>query len=83
MPDDTAIEGAETLTVTLSSPTNGATLDGSSILTVTIADNDSNAPPRGSGGGGGGGSSDLAWLVALARSVLLARCARGGADRSR
>ena len=50
LPDDTANEGAETLTVTLSSPTDGATLDGSSILTVTIADNDSNGPPRGNSG---------------------------------
>ena len=44
LPDDTTNEGAETLTVTLSSPTNGATLDGSRMLTVTIVDNDSNAP---------------------------------------
>ena len=75
LPDDTTNEGAETLTVTLSSPTNGATLDGSSILTVTIADNDSNAPPR-SNGGGGGGSTDLAWLVALAGTLLISRARR-------
>jgi hypothetical protein len=75
LPDDTATEGVETLTVTLSSPTNGATLDGSSILTVTIADNDSNAPPRGNSGGGGG-SSSLAWLVALACTLLISRARR-------
>ncbi len=65
--------------MTLSSPTNGATLDGSSMLTVTIADNDSNAPPR-SNGGGGGGSTDLAWLVALASTLLISRARRR--DRS-
>jgi hypothetical protein len=69
--DDTAVEGAETLTLTLSSPSNGATIDGSSTLTVTITDNDTNPPPS----GGGGGSTDLVLLCALA-GVLLARAAR-------
>jgi choice-of-anchor B domain-containing protein len=70
--DDTGVEGAETLTVTLSGLTGGATLDGSSTLTVTITDNDVSAPP--SGGGGGGGSSDFV-LLALLAGVLLARFA--------
>jgi choice-of-anchor B domain-containing protein len=68
--DDTSVETAETLTVTLSALTGGATLDGSSTLTVTINDNDTSAPP--SGGGGGGSSSDLV-LLALLAGVLLAR----------
>jgi hypothetical protein len=59
--------------VTLSAPTNGATLDGSSSLTVTIADND--AAPAPSGGGGGGGAIGLAWLALLA-STLLVRSTR-------
>ena len=71
--DDATIEGAENLTVTLSAPTNGATLDGSNMLTVTINDNDTSAPP--SGGGGGGGSTDFV-LLALLAGVLLARGAR-------
>ena len=71
--NDTGVESAETLTVTLSALTGGATLDGSSTLTVTINDNDSPPPPSG-GGGGGGGSSDLVLLAALA-GVLLARFA--------
>jgi choice-of-anchor B domain-containing protein len=71
--DDTNVEGAETFTVTLSTLTGGATLDGSSVLTVTINDNDAAAPP--SGGGGGGGSTDLV-LLALLAGVLLARAAR-------
>jgi choice-of-anchor B domain-containing protein len=71
--DDTGVENAETLTVTLSGLTGGATLDGSSTLTVTINDNDTSAPPSG-GGGGGGGSTDLA-LLALLAGVLLARFA--------
>jgi choice-of-anchor B domain-containing protein len=76
--DDTAVESAETLTVTLSAPTNGATLDGAASLTVTITDNDSNPPPS---GGGGGGAIGLAWLAALA-SALAARRARRGSRRT-
>jgi len=75
--DDVVVEGPETLTVTLSGLTGGATLDGSSTLTVTINDNDSSAPPPtagGGGGGGGGGSSDFP-LLALLTGVLLARFA--------
>ena len=52
----------------------GATLDGSSTLTVTIGDNDTSPPPSAGGGGGGGGPSDLV-LLALLSGVLLARCA--------
>jgi choice-of-anchor B domain-containing protein len=73
--DDTAVEGAETLTVTLSAPTNGATLDGVSLLTVTINDNDTNPPPAPPPSGGGGGSTDLV-LLALLASVLVAARAR-------
>ncbi len=69
--DDTSVEGAETLNVTLSTLTGGSTLDGSSTLAVSIADNDSNPPP--SAGGGGGGPTDLVLLTLLA-GVLLARC---------
>src|SRR6185503_2277738 len=71
--DDTGVEGVEALTLTLSALTGGATLDGSSTLTVTINDNDTRAPPSG-GGGGGGGSSDVV-LLALLAGVLLARFA--------
>jgi choice-of-anchor B domain-containing protein len=66
--NDTVVEGAETLTLMLSAPTNGATLDGSSTLTVTIDDNDS-APVR----SGGGGSTDLGLLALLASALLAAR----------
>jgi choice-of-anchor B domain-containing protein len=68
--DDTSVESAETLTLTLSGLTGGATLDGSSALIVTINDNDMSAPPS----GGGGGSSDFV-LLALLAGVLLARFA--------
>jgi hypothetical protein len=73
--DDTAVENPETVTVTLSSPTNGATIDGSSSLTVTITDNDAAPPPSRGGGGGGGGAIGLAWLALLA-STLLAKSTR-------
>lgn len=42
--DDTLVEGTETFTVTLSSPTGGATLGSPAAATVSIADNDS--PPQ-------------------------------------
>lgn len=42
--DDTAVESAETMTVTLTAPTGGAML-GASSATGTINDNDSAAPP--------------------------------------
>jgi choice-of-anchor B domain-containing protein len=71
--DDTGVESAETFTVTLSSLTGGAVLDGSSTLTVTITDNDASAPPTGGGGGGGGGGSTDLVLLALLAGVLLAR----------
>jgi choice-of-anchor B domain-containing protein len=69
--DDTLVEGAETLTVTLSSPTNGATIDGASSLTVTITDNDTSTAPARSGGGGG--AIGLAWLALLAITLLATR----------
>ncbi|MBX3671555.1 MAG: hypothetical protein KF776_01145 [Burkholderiales bacterium] len=47
--DDTLVEGTETFTVTLSSPTGGATLGNPATATVSIADNDSPPPqPAGS-----------------------------------
>ena len=73
--DDTSVESAETLTLTLSGLTGGATLDGSSTLTVTINDNDSSAPPPTAGGGGGGGGSSDVVLLVLLTGVLLARFA--------
>jgi choice-of-anchor B domain-containing protein len=69
--DDTAVEGAETLTVTLSSPTGGATIDGATTLTVTIDDND--APPPSGGGGGGGGSTSPLSLLLLGLAAAFAR----------
>lgn len=68
--DDGTIEGAETLNVTLSAPTGGATIDGSSILTITLSDNDTS---RGGGGGGGGGSTDLGLLLLAAVALLANR----------
>jgi choice-of-anchor B domain-containing protein len=75
--NDSAVEGPETLTVTLSSPTNGAAIDGSSLFTVTINDNDVSAPPPSGDGGGGGGSTDLALLALLAGVLLGSRAHRG------
>jgi choice-of-anchor B domain-containing protein len=70
--DDTTIEIGENFTLTLSALTGGATLDGSSTLTVTINDNDGSFPPPRDRGGGG--SSDFA-LLALLTGVLLTRFA--------
>ena len=41
--DDTLIEGNETMSITLSSPTNGAGLTGPSTATITILDNETSA----------------------------------------
>jgi MYXO-CTERM domain-containing protein len=68
--DDGTVEGAETLNVTLASPTGGATIDGSSMLTITIADNDTASQ---GGGGGGGGSTDPALLLLAALALLAQR----------
>jgi choice-of-anchor B domain-containing protein len=73
--NDLVVESPETLTVTLSAPTNGATIDGSSTLTVTISDNDSTPPSM----GGGGGGTDLGWLALLAGALLAARRRRQSA----
>jgi choice-of-anchor B domain-containing protein len=78
--NDTSVESAETLTVTLSGLTGGATLDGAGTLTVTITDNDVSAPS----GGGGGGSADSPLLALLAGVLLahyLARSRRRAAAR--
>jgi hypothetical protein len=67
--DDTTVESAETLTVTLSSLTGASGFDGTDTLTVTVSDNDTPAASGGGGGGGGGGGATslvaLAWLGAL------------------
>jgi len=47
--DDTAVEGPETFSVSLLNVTGGAAIGSPSIATVTIADNDSVAPPQPAG----------------------------------
>jgi uncharacterized delta-60 repeat protein len=56
---DNVTESAESFTVGLSNPTNGAVIGPQSVETVTIMDSPTVAPPP-SGGGGGGG---LDWLT--------------------
>jgi choice-of-anchor B domain-containing protein len=73
--DDTVVEPAETLTVMLSTPTNGATIDGSNVLPVTINDNDT-APRNNGGGGGGGGATDFVLLSLLAGALFAAQRGR-------
>jgi choice-of-anchor B domain-containing protein len=58
-------EPDETLTLVLSSPTGGATIDGSSELTITIRNDDS------AGGGGGGGGGALTWPALSLLTLLL------------
>jgi hypothetical protein len=66
--NDTQAESDETIRVTLSNPTGGATIEGATSLDFTIT-NDDTAPAADSGGGGGG-AIDFGWLLLLA---LLAR----------
>lgn len=63
--DDALAEGDETIDVTLSGPTGGATLGVQNTTAVTILDNDSTPqpPPR---NGGGGGALSPGWLALLA-----------------
>jgi hypothetical protein len=69
--NDAAVEPNETLVVTLSNVAGGATLDGSSTLTVTIANDDSTA--LSSGGGGGAMGIELLLLVGAALAAILCR----------
>ncbi|MFT3706940.1 MAG: Calx-beta domain-containing protein [Archangium sp.] len=57
--DDSIVEGDETLRVTLSSPTGGATIGSPSVITVAIDDDDFMDAGTGGGGGstGGGGGT--------------------------
>lgn len=79
---DVIDESDETFTVTLSNPTNNATLGATTTASVTIVDDDGTPapPPTGSSsGGGGGGSEDPLSLLAAACACLLFRRSRGWA----
>jgi choice-of-anchor B domain-containing protein len=75
---DSELEPDETFLVTLSNIAGGATLDGSSTLTVTITNDDSAAPPSDDGGGGALGI-ELLLLVGAASAAIVGR---GGFSRS-
>jgi serine protease len=71
--DDTAVEGNDTVTVTVLSGT-GYDVGSPSFATLTIADNDSAPPappPTGNSSGGGGGGA-LDWLTLLVSLVAVA-----------
>lgn len=77
--DDTAVEGAETFTVTLASPAGGAALGTPVTVTVTITDNDAAPPPPPPPGGGGGGGA--AGWPSLGGLLLLAWLGIGRRER--
>lgn len=68
--DDSAMEGVETLTVSLSNAGGGATLGNPTLATVTINDNDQ-PPPPGNNDGGGGASG--CWEILAGLVAWLAR----------
>ena len=76
--NDAVNEPAESFTVTLSSPTGGATLGAAAVATVNINDDD---PATGGGGGssssGGGGGSIDAWSLTMLLALVMGGFVRG------
>jgi hypothetical protein len=87
--DDTTDEDAESFDLVLENAGGGATLDGSSTLTVDLSDDDTSvAPPPGRGGGGGASGMSFLALLGLCLALALAqhkarRRAQKGADQVR
>ena len=82
--DDASVEGAESVTVTVLSGT-GYDLGTPITATVSIADNDTAAPPPadpGLGGGGGGGALDVLTLLASLGALVLVQLARARKRRA-
>lgn len=71
--NDSQNEANETFRITLSNPTGGVTIEGSSTIDVTISDNDAVIQPGPGSGGGGGGAADF-WLLLLAGLSWLGVC---------
>jgi choice-of-anchor B domain-containing protein len=64
--NDSQSESDETISVTLSAASGGASIEGSPSFTITVNNDDAaTTPPSSSGGGGGALSTDLLLLLAL------------------
>lgn len=71
--NDTEVEANETVTITLSTATGGATITGTNPVTLTIVDNDGTTSTKGKDSGGCLPGTGTSLLPLLAAAVMFLR----------